>query len=191
MGWTPTILARDAVRSRARATRRDTAATVDASQAVLAQARLAMRRAVTLRARRNAFSLAFATAGDGPLSGGNGRPSATRQAVARPPRPTFAVAAEVVDGLATIIVTGDVDLATVPEVERCLEAHAGSPRLLVDLAAVRFLDSCGMTALVRAMRRAAQSGQQLELRPPTDAAVLRVLEITGLLTALPFDDAPD
>ena len=131
-------------------------------------------------------AVAFAPAGEG--GGANGHQTATRQRVARP---QFAVAAQVVDDLAIVIVSGDVDLATVPEVERCLESHAGSPRLLVDLAAVHFLDSCGMTALVRAMRRAAQSGQQLELRPPGDGAVLRALEITGLLTALPFDDARD
>src|ERR687888_1065373 len=189
MAWTPCIRGPDVLWSRARAARREAAATVEASRAVLAQATVAVTHALAICAQVPALTFAFAAAGEG--GGANGHRTATRPRVAGPPRPTFAIAAEVVDGLATVIVSGDVDLATVPEVERCLESHADSPRLLVDLAAVRFLDSCGMTALVRAMRRAARSGQQLELRPPADAAVLRALEITGLLTALPFDDAPD
>jgi anti-sigma B factor antagonist len=125
----------------------------------------------------------FAIAGDG-----------ASDAPARPPqvpaRAPFAVVTDVGQDATTVIVSGDVDLATAPEVERCLKAYARAARLVIDLSGVRFLDSCGMTVLVHAMRRASESRQNLALRPPADATVMRALEITGLLTALPFEPSP-
>jgi stage II sporulation protein AA (anti-sigma F factor antagonist) len=196
MAWTPRIPASSVLASRARRNRREAAATAAASRAVLAQAALATRRAITLHAQaaslRLAPRVAFAMAGEGAADRVAPQPAAgTARAVARAPRPAFRVVAEVSDGVTFVIVSGDVDLATAPEVEHCLQAHAGARRLVVDLAGVGFLDSCGMTVLVRAMRRAAQSGQDLALRPPADRAAMRALEITGLLGALPFERAAD
>jgi anti-sigma B factor antagonist len=117
---------------------------------------------------------------------GNAGESGAWGADRQPPPPPFAVVAQAGDGRSTVTVTGEVDLATSPELERHLELHAAARSLLVDLTGVSFLDSSGMAVLVRAARRSARTGQELSLRPPTDDGVLRALEIAGLLAALPF-----
>ena len=105
----------------------------------------------------------------------------------RPTRPTFGVVAATGDDATTVLVTGDVDLATSPRLARCLEDHDGATRLVVDLTGVRFLDSSGMAVLVRAARRARKAGRGLVLRPPEDPGVRRALDVAGLLAALPFE----
>lgn len=126
----------------------------------------------------------------GPGDRGNGVRRAARSGEPAVPRPPFAVAADVGPQSATVIVSGDVDLATAPEVERCLQDHADARRVVVDLSAVEFLDSRGMSMLVHAARRAQESGQELVIVAPTAATVLRALDLTGLLAALPFDRPP-
>lgn len=60
------------------------------------------------------------------------------------------------DGVTVLTVTGEVDLATAPALETAIDAalDAGPAGLVVDLAAVSFLASAGMAALVSAHQRA-------------------------------------
>lgn len=60
------------------------------------------------------------------------------------------------DGVTVLTVTGEVDLATAPALETAIDTalDAGSNHLVVDLAAVSFLASAGMAALVAAHQRA-------------------------------------
>ncbi len=62
------------------------------------------------------------------------------------------------DGVTVLTVTGEVDLATAPALETAIDAalDAGSDRVVVDLAAVSFLASAGMAALVAAHQRAGE-----------------------------------
>jgi len=62
--------------------------------------------------------------------------------------------------------------------------NAGAPGLIVDLTATTFLDSAGVTALVRASRRASASGAALRLAV-TAPAVLRVLSLVGIDQLIP------
>jgi anti-sigma B factor antagonist len=80
----------------------------------------------------------------------------------------------------TLFIVGEVDAASAPELERCLEAHDGS--LSVDLEGVRFLDAAGVRVLLEARRRRLDAGHELRIVSASRAA-LRVLEILGL-TAL-------
>ncbi|MFJ3234264.1 STAS domain-containing protein [Streptomyces sp. NPDC086787] len=78
-------------------------------------------------------------------------------------------------------VFGDLDLDTGPDLCAVLtECLAQGPaRLAVDVSAVPFCDSSGLTALVKARERARNAGAEFVLvgaRPP----VLRVLVMTGL-----------
>lgn len=59
-------------------------------------------------------------------------------------------------GWTVVVLTGQLDVATAPEVRQVLmEAqYGGSTRLLVDLEGVEFLDSFGLGVLVGAVRRA-------------------------------------
>jgi anti-anti-sigma factor len=62
----------------------------------------------------------------------------------------FGVALRPTDGTPVVVVTGELDVATVPELERVLAALSG--RVLIDCSALRFLDAGAMGALVRASR---------------------------------------
>ncbi len=60
------------------------------------------------------------------------------------------------DGVTVLTVTGEVDLATAPALETAIDAalDSGADHLVIDLAAVSFLASAGMAALVAAHQRA-------------------------------------
>lgn len=62
------------------------------------------------------------------------------------------------DGVTVLTVTGEVDLATAPALETAIDTalDAGTDHLVIDLAAVSFLASAGMAALVAAHQRAGE-----------------------------------
>jgi anti-sigma B factor antagonist len=86
---------------------------------------------------------------------------------------------------------GEVDLATVGQVRARLDdlASAGFDVLVLDLRAVTFIDSMGLTLIVRQCRRT-----DVEVRLIDGAApVSRLFDLTGLreiLRFLPSDEAP-
>ena len=61
-----------------------------------------------------------------------------------------------------------------------LDGTAGPPSLVVDVADLGFIDSSGISELLKVTEAARDRGQELRLRQPSPA-VRRVLEITGLL----------
>jgi anti-sigma B factor antagonist len=77
-----------------------------------------------------------------------------------------------------IAVSGEVDLLTAPQLEECLLGHADR-NVTLDLAGVRFLDSCGLHALVVARNRLNERGYKLRTVNEQDH-VRRVIELTGL-----------
>jgi anti-sigma B factor antagonist len=86
-----------------------------------------------------------------------------------------------------VVVAGDLDLATVPRLEQALTSALAVAcdvtRVVVDLRAVEFIDSSGLTALIKAHRRAGDDGRPLVLRAPS-ARVMRTLELTQLDSVL-------
>lgn len=74
---------------------------------------------------------------------------------------------------------GDLDLATIPEFEDAVGA-GGEADLIVDLSGVRFIDSSGIHAVVRAQMARAERRLGIELVVAPDSAVDRVLEMSGL-----------
>lgn len=89
-------------------------------------------------------------------------------------------------GLLTVVVSGDVDLATAPEVEAAIEtaiAAEGVTAVLVDLTAVGFLDSSGIGLLLRGRRLADARGVAYRVTGAHGIA-LQVLELTGVWTHL-------
>ena len=96
--------------------------------------------------------------------------------------PPTGVVAEVSvgQGGAVVYVQGDVDLASAPELGAQLaDAVRHGPRLVIDLAGVTFLDSAGLTAIVRAYRASGQIAEALILRSPSPA-LRRLLATTGI-----------
>lgn len=80
---------------------------------------------------------------------------------------------------ATVLrLTGELDLATAPDVLAAVEAATGdgTTRLVLDMSGVSFIDSTGVRTLLEANRVA---GNDLSLLAPSPA-VTRVLELTEL-----------
>lgn len=80
-----------------------------------------------------------------------------------------------------VSVAGEVDITNAESLRNALLStlNAGVAALVVDMTAATFLDSAGITALVRASRRAAASEASVRLAV-TSRTVLRVLEIVGI-----------
>ena len=75
-------------------------------------------------------------------------------------------------------VSGEMDLAPVPELEQHLDFEGPGAIVVLDLSAVSFIDSTGLRSIVWAHDEAADGGK--ELRVVAGPKVLRLLQITGL-----------
>jgi len=76
-----------------------------------------------------------------------------------------------------VVVGGEIDMATVAELEAALSGVDGD--VVVDHAAVTFLDSSGIGMLVRASQRSTAAGHVLRTRAERDN-VWRTLQVTNL-----------
>jgi anti-sigma B factor antagonist len=85
------------------------------------------------------------------------------------------------DGVAIVAVAGEVDLASVSELRSTLSRVITPPReeVVVDLAAVEFIDASGVGALVGAAAAAARAGVRFRLKAPSPQ-VERVLELARI-----------
>lgn len=85
------------------------------------------------------------------------------------------------DGVAVASVSGEVDISNVDELARTLTGlsnlHLG---LVVDLSAVEYLDSTGISLLHDLALRLRQRGQVLAVASPPGSPPRRMLELTGL-----------
>lgn len=84
------------------------------------------------------------------------------------------------DGTATLVITGEVDLACADELREQLQAMAatGSAIGVVDLSGVTFLDSSGLGVLIAAKKHAVSADTDLALADPSPAC-RTVLSISG------------
>ena len=89
-------------------------------------------------------------------------------------------------------VSGELDLASSPALEQELERGAASQAevVIVDLRNLEFMDSTGLSVLVRAHQRATENGQRFGVvRGPQQ--VQRLLSLTGVADRLNLADSPD
>jgi anti-sigma B factor antagonist len=93
----------------------------------------------------------------------------------------FQTASERIGDTQVIAVAGEVDLATGPELERALLGlpRNGAASVVVDLTECGFMDSTGISILVRAHQRLGRAGGRLAV-VSAKRPVLRVFELTGL-----------
>jgi anti-anti-sigma factor len=90
-------------------------------------------------------------------------------------------------GILTLHPTGELDIATAGRLERALlDGRERGDRVVLDLAALEFIDSTGLRVIVRGAEAARRDGWELRVRPGPPA-VQRVFDIAGVLGALPFD----
>jgi anti-sigma B factor antagonist len=88
---------------------------------------------------------------------------------------------------ARLVLSGELDLATVPRVQQAVDATLaqGARTLIVDLSGLGFIDSSGLRLFVVLHQRAAAEGWKLSLiRPPERA--MTVFKVSGLEENLPF-----
>jgi anti-anti-sigma factor len=96
------------------------------------------------------------------------------------PRSQFQTERDSNNGVVRVALSGELDLASAPIVEEVLDAviSDGSAVVMVDLREVKFIDSSGLHALLRARTGADTSGKGLILVGASDAAQ-RLFELTG------------
>lgn len=88
----------------------------------------------------------------------------------------------------TLAMSGEIDMATAPILRSSLEkaASESEPRVVVDLAAVTFMDSSGLGVLATAHQSLEEAGRRLILRGP-QGTVRRVLNVSGLDQAIDIE----
>ncbi|MHB8242780.1 MAG: STAS domain-containing protein [Solirubrobacteraceae bacterium] len=91
------------------------------------------------------------------------------------------------DGSYTLLLRGELDIASVPSLEAamrrlCIE---GTRAVTLDLSTLVFIDSTGLAAIVLASKICENNGYELTLIPGS-SAVQRLFELTGLIDVLPF-----
>jgi anti-sigma B factor antagonist len=93
---------------------------------------------------------------------------------------------------AVVTISGELDLASSPALEEELERVAASNAslVIVDLRELEFMDSTGLSVLVRAHQRAAESSQRFGLVNGSQQ-VQRLLSLTGVADRLMLADAPE
>jgi anti-anti-sigma factor len=102
-----------------------------------------------------------------------------------PVRP-FAVDVSAADFGTLVAVTGEVDIATSSKLRAALAARPRAGGLLVvDLTAVTFLDSSGLSVILALQRETGAAGERLAVVCPPGAARL-LFEVTGVDAELPL-----
>jgi anti-sigma B factor antagonist len=93
---------------------------------------------------------------------------------------------------AVVAVSGELDLASGPELEAQLDQLTGPDVQLVviDLRGLDFMDSTGLSILVRAHQRLAGEGCEMGLVKGSQQ-VQRLLDLTGVAERLRLVDAPE
>ena len=93
--------------------------------------------------------------------------------------PTARLDIEHTDSPAGLALAGDIDSHTAPALAEALAGAAADSDLVVDVAAVGFIDSSGLRVLVEENKRFEAAGSVLSLANASEA-VRRLVEITGL-----------
>jgi anti-sigma B factor antagonist len=90
------------------------------------------------------------------------------------------------DGHAVVALQGELDLANVPAVASHLIAAVAAcgPSVIVDLAGLDFIDSCGLGVLVRVLKWTRESGGDVLLAAPRQHVrqLLRLMGLNGVFS---------
>ena len=99
--------------------------------------------------------------------------------MSNPEQTPFAIRAERRNGVARISAIGELDLRTVPLLERAIEAvdQLDPATVVLDFRGLRFVDSTGVHSILRAHIRATENGSVLVV-VNTSESVRKVFELT-------------
>lgn len=98
---------------------------------------------------------------------------------------------EVTEGILTASLTGDIDIASASELGAQIVAAVpdDARAVVVDLSAVRYLDSSGMRMLFDISERLRGGERALLVVSPEDTQVRRVLRVAALDQLVPVHDS--
>jgi anti-anti-sigma factor len=91
-------------------------------------------------------------------------------------------------GAAVVTIDGELEFGTAAKLRTTLSdlAQEDADPVVIDLAAVRFIDSTGLSLLVQAKQRFSAQGRRFELRRAS-GRVSRVIQISGLAELFELD----
>jgi anti-sigma B factor antagonist len=106
--------------------------------------------------------------------------------------PSFELTVERYDSVSTVVVSGELDLATAPRLSAAVAEHGDAKLLVLDMTATTFIDSTGVRALLQAERRSVGSGSRLVVVAGKGVvrSVLELCEVDGRLTLVSDHPAP-
>ena len=92
------------------------------------------------------------------------------------------VRSSVLDGWTVLSIEGEVDLYSAPAVRDAALAamDSGVDHLLLDLTAVRFMDSSGLGVIVACLKGLREMGGDLAVVSPPNSPTTKLLSLTGL-----------
>ncbi|MBE2315962.1 STAS domain-containing protein [Solirubrobacter sp. CPCC 204708] len=94
------------------------------------------------------------------------------------------------DGV-VVVASGEIDLATSPQLREALLApDVSSASVVLDLREVTFIDSSGLGVIVGQQKRAQERREQFSVAVGGAAAVQRILELSGLAKVLDIVSDP-
>jgi anti-sigma B factor antagonist len=105
---------------------------------------------------------------------------------------SFAIESQVLAGTARMTVLGELDIATVGQLESEVETvlAGGVRELILDLSGMTFIDSTALRLFIVLTDRAASEEWQLSLIRPAGPA-LSIFQISGAEQHLPFIEDPE
>lgn len=103
------------------------------------------------------------------------------------PSPVFSVALVDDEGSRRLVITGELDVATAPDLEEALTA--AEPGTTVDALGLTFCDSTGLSRLLAASRRYEAAGHRMVLL--ASAGLRRTLELASVTSCFELPDVTD
>jgi anti-anti-sigma factor len=103
---------------------------------------------------------------------------------ARPPQLSASVR-ETENAVTHVCLSGELDLSTVPQVEQLLANRSGDGCVVLDLSRLGFIDSTGISLILRAHADAQRDGWDLKIVRGTEE-IQRVFRLVDLEERLPF-----
>ena len=102
----------------------------------------------------------------------------------------FQIEEKVAGALPVIAVSGEIDVATAPQLRECLHRVIvqGDATIVLDLLGVTFLDSTALGVLVGALKRCRELGGELHV-VVADSRIMKIFEITGLTNVFTIADS--
>jgi anti-sigma B factor antagonist len=81
----------------------------------------------------------------------------------------------------TVAVAGEIDLSTADQLDAAIREaeETDTNRIVVDLSALHFVDSTGLSVLLDAIKRSRRDGNRLSFVPSKHEGVTRLFALTG------------